>query len=188
MVTAAVAVPEQRVSPVVAHIMMAFCIFMGSVEKWALAIKTFFIPQPALLGVFFYMGVSCLLDQQFFQRILLFLTPVKHQPDFNYLRLIKMRRVHLFTVFQIVAFGLLCTVHYVDYIEMFFPVMLIALVAYRKLLNYLFNERELCILDDPFPPWNALKKGANDNMVIVDGMDTAFLRSFGLSSKETYIQ
>lgn len=67
---------------------------------------------------------------------------------------------------------------------------LVALVAFRKVLSWIFTDRELCVLDDPLPPWNALKKNheGGDATVTVDGISAAFLRSFGLSSKETYIQ
>lgn len=69
------------------------------------------------------MGVSCLVDLQLFHRILLFLTPRKHQPDFSYLRLIPAKRVHWFTINQLFALGALCAVNYIDVIELFFPIM-----------------------------------------------------------------
>lgn len=72
----------------------------------------------------------------------------------------------------------------------FLFIKLVALVGFRKLLNCIFTDRELCVLDDPLPPWQALKKSVSggDTTVTVEGISTAFLRSFGLSSKETYIQ
>lgn len=71
---------------------------------------------------------------------------------------------------------------------LFLYVQLVALVGFRKLLDFIFDDREMCILDDPFPPWVALKKSSNENVVVVDGIDQALLRNYGLSSKETYIQ
>ncbi|CDW58179.1 HCO3 cotransp domain containing protein [Trichuris trichiura] len=144
------------------------------------------IPIPVLLGVFLYMGASCLIS---IERILLFFTPVKYQPDFSYLRLLPMKRIHLFTLTQIFFFCVLCVVNYVDVIEIFFPLTLILLIIGRKLLKYFFSEKELCILDDPLPPWKLLKKGAQREVAVDEELaNTGLIRSIGLSSKETYIQ
>ncbi|KRZ76643.1 Sodium-driven chloride bicarbonate exchanger, partial [Trichinella papuae] len=176
-----IGVREQRFSPVFAHILIGLCIFIAPVER--------LIPIPVLLGVFLYMGASCLVSIEFFQRLLLFFTPIKNQPDFSYLRLIPIRRIHLFTCVQILFFIILCVVNYVDVIEIFFPLTLILLVIGRRLLSYIFSEKELCILDDPLPSWKMLKKGSSPDLEPDEElMQIQLLRSFGLSSKETYLQ
>ncbi|KAL1236167.1 Sodium-driven chloride bicarbonate exchanger [Trichinella spiralis] len=176
-----IGVREQRFSPVFAHILIGLCIFIAPVER--------LIPIPVLLGVFLYMGASCLVSIEFFQRLLLFFTPIKNQPDFSYLRLIPIRRIHLFTCVQILFFVILCVVNYVDVIEIFFPLTLILLVIGRRLLSYIFSEKELCILDDPLPSWKMLKKGSSPDLEADEElMQIQLLRSFGLSSKETYLQ
>ncbi|VDP09790.1 unnamed protein product, partial [Soboliphyme baturini] len=167
-------VREQRFSTVFAHILMGLCILMAPIERH--------IPIPVLLGIFLYMGISCLVNIEFFQRILLFFTPMKNQPNFSYLRLVPVRRIHMFTVFQIIGLAALCIVNYVDVIELFFPLMLIALVAQRKALEWCFNEQELCILDDPLPPWKMLRKSTP----LDSSYATKLIRNFGLSSKESY--
>jgi len=48
------------------------------------------IPLPVLYGVFIYMGLSSLRGNQFFDRILLFFMPQKFQPDYIYLRHVKL--------------------------------------------------------------------------------------------------
>uniref|UniRef100_A0A5S6R108 Anion exchange protein n=1 Tax=Trichuris muris TaxID=70415 RepID=A0A5S6R108_TRIMR len=174
-------VREQRFSVLFAHILIGACIFIAPIEK--------LIPIPVLLGVFLYMGASCLISIEFFQRILLFFTPIKHQPDFSYLRLLPMKRIHLFTLAQIFFFCILCVVNYVDVIEIFFPLTLILLIIGRKLLKYLFSEKELCILDDPLPPWKLLKKGAQREVAVDEELaNIGLIRTIGLSSKETYVQ
>ena len=44
---------------------------------------------------------------QFFDRLRLFCTPAKHQPDFIYLRHVPLRKVHLFTIIQLSCLALL---------------------------------------------------------------------------------
>lgn len=44
---------------------------------------------------------------QFMDRLKLLLMPLKHQPDFIYLRHVPLRRVHLFTFLQVVCLALL---------------------------------------------------------------------------------
>ncbi|KHJ46082.1 hypothetical protein D918_03745 [Trichuris suis] len=80
-------------------------------------------------------------------------------------------------------------INYVDVIEIFFPLTLILLIIGRKLLKYLFSEKELCILDDPLPPWKLLKKGAQREVAVDEELaNIGLIRSIGLSSKETYVQ
>ena len=44
------------------------------------------VPIAVLFGVFLYMGVASLNGIQFWDRILLLVTPVKHHPDTGYVR------------------------------------------------------------------------------------------------------
>lgn len=50
---------------------------------------------------------TCFCLLQFFDRILLFAMPPKHQPDFIYLRHVPLRKVHLFTIIQLTCLVLL---------------------------------------------------------------------------------
>lgn len=47
------------------------------------------------------------LPPQFMDRLKLLLMPLKHQPDFIYLRHVPLRRVHLFTFLQVLCLALL---------------------------------------------------------------------------------
>ncbi|XP_059688614.1 electroneutral sodium bicarbonate exchanger 1-like [Gavia stellata] len=109
-----------------------------------------FIPMPVLYGVFLYMGVSSLGEIQFFDRLKLFWMPAKHQPDFIYLRHVPLRKVHFFTVIQLICLVLLWAIK-VSRAAIVFPMMVLALVFVRKAMDFCFSKRELSFLDDLMP-------------------------------------
>uniref|UniRef100_A0A8C1FUV2 Anion exchange protein n=1 Tax=Cyprinus carpio carpio TaxID=630221 RepID=A0A8C1FUV2_CYPCA len=123
--------------------------------------KLLFIPMPVLYGVFLYMGVSSLKGIQFFDRVKLFGMPAKHQPDFIYLRHVPLRKVHLFTLTQLTCLVLLWVIK-TSPAAIVFPMMVLALVFIRKLLDFCFSKRELSYLDDLMPE-NKKKKLDDDS-------------------------
>ncbi|XP_011357450.1 sodium bicarbonate cotransporter 3 isoform X2 [Pteropus vampyrus] len=133
---------EQRVTGLIIFILMGLSVFMTSVLK--------FIPMPVLYGVFLYMGVSSLKGIQFFDRIKLFGMPAKHQPDLIYLRYVPLWKVHIFTVIQLTCLVLLWVIK-VSAAAVVFPMMVLALVFIRKLMDLCFTKRELSWLDDLMP-------------------------------------
>lgn len=133
---------EQRVTGFMIFVMMGCSVFMTSVLK--------FIPMPVLYGVFLYMGVSSLKGIQFFDRIKLFGMPAKHQPDLIYLRYVPLWKVHIFTLIQLSCLVLLWVIK-VSAAAVVFPMMVLALVFIRKLLDFFFTKRELSWLDDLMP-------------------------------------
>ncbi|KAB0404785.1 hypothetical protein E2I00_006958, partial [Balaenoptera physalus] len=116
-----------------------------------------FIPMPVLYGVFLYMGVASLNGVQFMDRLKLLLMPLKHQPDFIYLRHVPLRRVHLFTFLQVLCLALLWILKS-TVAAIIFPVMILALVAVRKGMDYLFSQHDLSFLDDVIPEKDKKKK------------------------------
>ncbi|XP_076869336.1 sodium bicarbonate cotransporter 3 isoform X4 [Brachyhypopomus gauderio] len=133
---------EQRVTGLMIFVLMGVSVFMTSVLK--------FIPMPVLYGVFLYMGVSSLRGIQFFDRIKLFGMPPKHQPDLIYLRYVPLWKVHVFTIVQLTCLVLLWVIK-VSSAAVVFPMMVLALVFVRKLLDFFFTKRELSWLDDLMP-------------------------------------
>ncbi|XP_042078598.1 sodium bicarbonate cotransporter 3 isoform X8 [Haplochromis burtoni] len=133
---------EQRVTGFMIFVLMGCSVFMTSVLK--------FIPMPVLYGVFLYMGVSSLKGIQFFDRIKLFGMPAKHQPDLIYLRYVPLWKVHIFTLIQLSCLVLLWVIK-VSAAAVVFPMMVLALVFIRKLLDFFFTKRELSWLDDLMP-------------------------------------
>ncbi|XP_049889907.1 sodium bicarbonate cotransporter 3-like isoform X9 [Epinephelus moara] len=133
---------EQRVTGFMIFVLMGCSVFMTSVLK--------FIPMPVLYGVFLYMGVSSLKGIQFFDRIKLFGMPAKHQPDLIYLRYVPLWKVHIFTIVQLTCLVLLWVIK-ASAAAVVFPMMVLALVFVRKLLDLIFTKRELSWLDDLMP-------------------------------------
>uniref|UniRef100_A0A663MMV1 Anion exchange protein n=1 Tax=Athene cunicularia TaxID=194338 RepID=A0A663MMV1_ATHCN len=130
--------------------------FLG-VRYFLLLFPLQFIPMPVLYGVFLYMGVASLNGVQFMDRLKLLLMPLKHQPDFIYLRHVPLRRVHLFTFLQVVCLALLWILKS-TVAAIIFPVMILALVAVRKAMDYLFSQHDLSFLDDVIPEKDKKKK------------------------------
>ncbi|NXJ81133.1 S4A4 protein, partial [Trogon melanurus] len=90
---------EQRLTGLAVFILTGVSIFMAPILKH--------IPMPVLYGVFLHMGVAALNSIQLTDRVQLLLMPAKHQPDLPYLRHVPLRRVHLFTVIQLLCLALL---------------------------------------------------------------------------------
>uniref|UniRef100_A0A8C9SKE0 Anion exchange protein n=1 Tax=Scleropages formosus TaxID=113540 RepID=A0A8C9SKE0_SCLFO len=133
---------EQRLTGLLIFLLMGCSVFMTGALQ--------FIPMPVLYGVFLYMGVSSLKGIQFFDRLKLFGMPAKHQPDFIYLRHVPLRKVHLFTLTQLTCLVLLWVIK-TSPAAIIFPMMVLALVFIRKLLDFCFSKRELSYLDDIMP-------------------------------------
>eukprot|EP00062_Callorhinchus_milii_P024116 gi/632983679/ref/XP_007908765.1/ PREDICTED: electroneutral sodium bicarbonate exchanger 1 isoform X2 [Callorhinchus milii] len=148
---------EQRVTGLMIFVLMGCSVFMTAFLK--------FIPMPVLYGVFLYMGVSSLRGIQFFDRVKLFAMPAKHQPDFIYLRHVPLRKVHLFTVIQLTCLILLWVIK-ASPAAIVFPMMVLALVFVRKLMDICFLKRELSWLDDLMP--ESKKKKLDDANKVKD--------------------
>ncbi|XP_028269380.1 solute carrier family 4 member 4a isoform X2 [Parambassis ranga] len=142
-------VREQRVTGVTVFILTGLSVFMSPILK--------FIPMPVLYGVFLYMGVASLNGVQFMDRLKLLLMPAKHQPDLIYLRHVPLRKVHLFTFIQILCLALLWILKS-TVAAIIFPVMILALVAVRKAMDYMFSQHDLSFLDDVIPEKDKKKK------------------------------
>uniref|UniRef100_A0A8C0F6U1 Anion exchange protein n=1 Tax=Bubo bubo TaxID=30461 RepID=A0A8C0F6U1_BUBBB len=144
---------EQRVTGLMIFVLMGCSVFFTSLLK--------LIPMPVLYGIFLYMGVSSLRGIQFFDRLKLFCMPAKHQPDFLYLRHVPLRKVHLFTVIQLVCLVLLWAIK-VSRAAIIFPMMVLALVFVRKMMDFCFLKRELSFLDDLMPEGELLDSAKNE--------------------------
>ena len=100
--------------------------------------------------------------------MLIVFMPDKYKPDEPYVRNIPNRRLHLYTLVQIIMLGLLCIFKVVQQISIIFPIMVsetqhrkslhyclisqvLLLVGGRWLVGWLFPKGDLDILDDPIP-------------------------------------
>lgn len=142
-------VREQRVTGIFVFLLTGLSVFMAPILK--------FIPMPVLYGVFLYMGVASLNGVQFMDRLQLLLMPAKHQPDLIYLRHVPQRRIHLFTFIQALCLALLWILKS-TVAAIVFPVMILALVAVRKAMDWVFSQHDLSYLDDVIPEKDKKKK------------------------------
>ncbi|XP_033629654.1 sodium bicarbonate cotransporter 3-like isoform X1 [Asterias rubens] len=133
---------EQRVTSLIVFVLIGLATLMTPVLS--------LIPMPVLYGVFLFMGISSLAGVQFVDRLLLFFMPPKHQPDYIYLRQVGLRRVHIFTFIQLSCLVILWVIKSTD-AALVFPIMVLAVAVVRKLMDKLFTQRELEMLDDVMP-------------------------------------
>lgn len=136
-------VREQRVTGFLAFLMIGSSAFLSMVLQ--------FIPMPVLFGVFFFMGISALRNIQLVQRIMIMFMPNKYQPDYLFLRHVKLRRVYLFTAIQILCLVGLWAIKMTKSISILFPLMVLALCFIRKAMDFVFSQHELYWLDDILP-------------------------------------
>ncbi|CAJ0919058.1 unnamed protein product, partial [Mesorhabditis belari] len=145
-----IGVREQRVTGIVTFILIGLSVLMTKLLGH--------IPMPVLYGVFLYMGIAALGGIQLWDRILLFLMPMKYQPDTIYIRHVPIKKIHLFTFFQCVCLAGLWTVKSIKITSILFPIMLVVMVGVRKVIERFFTEKDLKYLDDPMPDFHLRKK------------------------------
>ncbi|KAM7534494.1 hypothetical protein Aperf_G00000106244 [Anoplocephala perfoliata] len=134
---------EQRVTGFFIFLFIGLSVFMSSLLR--------LIPMAVLYGVFLLMGITSLSGLQFIERVGLFFTPAKYQPDYAYLRHVRLGRVHLFTAIQILCLVLLYVIKSVPQISILFPLMVLAMCFVRWGLDFFFSQEELYWLDDILP-------------------------------------
>ncbi|XP_016126850.1 electrogenic sodium bicarbonate cotransporter 1-like [Sinocyclocheilus grahami] len=121
-----------------------------------------------ILAILIFCGVDALVgvdtpkllvpsEFKFMDRLQLLLMPAKHQPDLIYLRHVPLRRVHFFTFIQVLCLALLWVLKS-TVAAIIFPVMILALVAVRKAMDYVFSQHDLSYLDDIMPEKDKKKK------------------------------
>ncbi|KAF5915090.1 hypothetical protein HPG69_003591 [Diceros bicornis minor] len=135
-------VREQRVTGTIVFILTGISVFLAPILKY--------IPLPVLYGVFLYMGVASLNGIQFWDRCKLFLMPAKHQPDHAFLRHVPLRRIHLFTLVQILCLAVLWILKS-TVAAIIFPVMILGLIIVRRLLDLIFSQHDLAWIDNILP-------------------------------------
>jgi len=136
-------VREQRVTTLAIAILTGASVLMTPLLS--------LLPMPVLYGVFLFMGVMSLRGLQFFDRILLLFMPTKYQPNFTFLKFVQLRRVHLFTIVQVVSLIILWAVKSYNKTSIAFPVMLVIICVIRKMIECIFTNGELRALDDLLP-------------------------------------
>ncbi|GCB60234.1 hypothetical protein scyTo_0012703 [Scyliorhinus torazame] len=116
---------------------------------------------------------------KFMDRLKLLFTPAKHQPDLIYLRHVPLRRIHLFTLLQVLCLVLLWVLKSTA-AAIIFPVMLLALVGVRKAMECIFSRHDLSWLDDAMPE--------KENKVLEEKTDKSISSNKSEDSEYLYLQ
>lgn len=120
-----VGIRENRVSGLAIHCMMAGSIFfLGYIG---------YIPMAVLFGLFLYMGLASLNGNQFFDRIMLWVTDPKLYPKTHYTRTVPKKWIHRFTAIQLLCFVVLWVLK-ASRFGILFPLMIAALVPINMLM------------------------------------------------------
>ncbi|TPP55866.1 Sodium bicarbonate transporter protein 11, partial [Fasciola gigantica] len=121
-----VRVRETRLTVIVSHVLIGFSLFM-------IPVPLKYIPPAVLNGLFVYMAVTAAYDNQLLERVLLFFTEQSAYPPSHYLRRVPQRKVHLFTITQLIQLGLLCGIGFAPspYVELAFPLLLVLQIVIR---------------------------------------------------------
>ncbi|XP_022671136.1 sodium bicarbonate transporter-like protein 11 isoform X1 [Varroa destructor] len=127
---------ETRVTSLVAHILLGFSILL-------LPHPLGYIPTAVLDGLFLFMAISSLRSNQFFKRLLLFVTEQRSYPPCHYVRRCTQRSLHVFTCCQLVQLFIFCVIGFSPwpYLTMAFPAIIVAMLAVRQLLIPLIVDR-----------------------------------------------
>ncbi|XP_069774178.1 electrogenic sodium bicarbonate cotransporter 4-like isoform X3 [Narcine bancroftii] len=149
-------VREQRLTGLIVFILTGVSVFLAPILKY--------IPMAVLYGVFLYMGVASLNGIQFWDRCKLFLMPSKHQPDYIYLRHVPLRRVHLFTLVQVICLAVLWVLKS-TVAAIIFPIMILALILVRRMLDLVFSQHDLAWLDNILPEKDKKKEKDKKRML-----------------------
>ncbi|CAE7772660.1 SLC4A4 [Symbiodinium sp. CCMP2592] len=176
-------VVEQRATNFLIHVLIGLALFLAPVLK--------FLPRAVLQGVFFYMGIASLTGNNLFDRLKLWLIwdPARY-PQYHYVQKLPIKRVHLYTLVQVVCLGILYGLKAIKETSVVFPFFMASLAIIRKALKCMFTEEELKQLDslpgdDDDEEVEASKPGAD--LVNLEGQDEtskkALLNLFRCSSR-----
>lgn len=136
-------VRENRVSALLVHLLIGASLLLLPLIN--------LIPNAALFGLFFYMGITTLGGNDFFDRIRLWVTDPKLYPKRHYIRTVPLKTIHLFTLLQLlglVSLWVLKTTKLNGFpLGILFPLLIALLVPFRFLMNRFFDAKHLEALD-----------------------------------------
>ena len=130
---------ENRISPLMIHLMIGGSIFALALIK--------VIPMAVLFGLFLFMGFATLGGNQFWERVMLWPTDSRLYPNTHYIKTVPMKKIHMFTLIQVVALAALWVLKSNKDLGILFPVLIAMLVPVRMFMGKFFTEDELEALD-----------------------------------------
>jgi len=135
-----VSVQETRLTGLFAHLLVGVSLLFLKLLKM--------IPQPLLLGIFLFIGLSSMPGIHFWNRILLLLKQPSMYPDTPFTKYVETKKIHLFTFLEIVFFCGVFIVQNTKSIAIIFPfVTLLCIPGRLFLLPKFFEGWELLLLD-----------------------------------------
>lgn len=129
---------ENRMSPLVIHILIAGSIFALDLIK--------LIPMAVLFGLFLFMGFATLGGNQFWDRVMMWITDKERYPDTEYVRKVPVKVISAFTLIQVVSLAALWVLKSSS-LGILFPVLIAMLVPVRLFMNKKFSAEHLHALD-----------------------------------------
>ena len=135
-------VRENRVSGLLIHLLIGTSLFFLAYVSY--------IPMAVLFGLFLFMGISSLMGNQFYERMLLWIMDPRLYPDTHYTRHIPNKTIHKFTVVQFLCFVALWLLKS-SKLGILFPLLIAALVPIRMYLSKFFApaEFDLLVAEEP---------------------------------------
>nr|CUU99406.1 hypothetical transcript [Hymenolepis microstoma] len=140
-----VRVRETRVATILAHIGIGLSLLM-------LPIPLTYIPRPVLAGLFVYMALTSVSDNQLLERIKLIFIEQSAYPPSHYIRRVPQRRMHLFTGLQLIQLAVLCGSGFTDkpFVKMVFPILLfLQMLVRHRLIPHVIERKYLEAMDRP---------------------------------------
>jgi hypothetical protein len=104
------------------------------------------IPVSVLYGLFLFMGVVSIYGNQFFERLSLWWMDPTLYPATHYMRRVPVKRIHLFTLIQVVMLAVLWIVKESS-LGIVFPLFIALLVPVRFLLPKIMPQKDVLALD-----------------------------------------
>ncbi|MDH5399387.1 MAG: sodium bicarbonate transporter family protein [Cyclobacteriaceae bacterium] len=129
-----VEVRENRLSGLSIHVLIGASVFF--------MVYVAYIPMPVLFGLFLFMGLASLAGNQFFERMMLWVTDPKLYPESHYLKIVPPKQIHRFTIIQFLCFVVLWVLK-TSAIGILFPLMIGALVPIRLFASRFFERKHI---------------------------------------------
>ena len=141
-----IGIREQRITSLCIHILIGICIPL----LWLAKGFGVSIPVAVLFGGIIYLAYISWNSLQFVVRIKLLFIRSKHHPNTCYVKNVSLYHMHIFTLIQVVCFAVILGFKVVPeefYTPMFFPILCVLLVPFRKVISVFFTREEMEALD-----------------------------------------
>ena len=131
---------ETRLTGLIAHGLVGFTLLFLDALK--------LIPRAVLLGIFLFMGLSSIVNIQFYHRILLWFQQPSEWPQTPYTKYMQPSRIHMYKLIELCFFGAVFAIQNIEAAKIGFPFMTFLCIPGRMFLLPRFLEGwELCLLD-----------------------------------------